>query len=329
MKYLTKTKKSKTIATIIDEAIDILVSVGIPIDDTTERSLERMAMAFLAVAGVTNRWAEAVDNRFLKTRDIITFNNTHFEENISSGSYDDIRRKDLKLLVLAGLILNSSDKPNAATNDPTRGYNLESNFMQLVKTYGTDEWNENLHQYLEGKTALKDQLARKRNIQKIPITLPNGTALELSAGQHNILQKLIIEEFLPRFGKGSQVLYVGDTANKMLYIDKKGLEKINFFELLHDELPDIIAYHTKKNWLYLIEAVHSSGSISETRLLELKKLTAKCTAEIIYVTAFLNRVEFRKWASEVAWETEVWIADNPDHLIHFNGDKFLGPYKDE
>ncbi|MBS1775349.1 MAG: hypothetical protein JSS64_03610, partial [Bacteroidetes bacterium] len=23
---------------------------------------------------------------------------------------------------------------------------------------------------------------------------------------------------------------------------------------------------------------------------------------------------------------EVWIADNPDHLIHFNGHKFLGAY---
>ena len=146
---------------------------------------------------------------------------------------------------------------------------------------------------------------------------------------HNLLQKLIIEEFLPRFGKGSQVLYVGDTANKMLHIDKKELAKINFFELSHDELPDVIAYRAKKNWLYLIEAVHSSGSISETRLLELKILTEKCTAELIYVTAFFNRAEFRKWASEIAWETEVWIADNPDHLIHFNGDKFLGPYKDE
>jgi hypothetical protein len=329
VKYITKTKKSENVAAIIDEAIDILVSVGIPKDNKTARSLERMAMAFLAVAGITQKWTEATNNRFLKTRDIIAFNNTHFEENISSGSYDDIRRKDLKLLVLAGLILNSSDKPNAATNNPTRGYNLETSFMDLVRTYGTAQWNETLQKYLEDKTSLKDQLARKRNIEKVPITLPNGTGLELSAGQHNLLQKLIIEEFLPRFGKGSQVLYVGDTANKMLYIDQKELGNINFFELSHDELPDIIAYNTPKNWLYLIEAVHSSGSINETRLLELKKLTEKCTAEIIYVTAFLNRVEFRKWASGIAWETEVWIADNPDHLIHFNGDKFLGPYKKE
>jgi hypothetical protein len=329
MNYLNKSKKAKAVVKIINEAIEILVSVGILTDDKTERSLERMAMAFLAVAGVTKKWTDAVDNRFLKTRDIITFNNTNFEENISSGSYDDIRRKDLKLLVLAGLILNSSDKPNAATNDPTRGYNLETSFMKLVKTFQTTAWNETLQKYIEGKVLLKDQLARKRNIEKVPILLPNGTELELSAGQHNLLQKLIIEEFLPRYGQNCQVLYIGDAANKMLHLEQKELEKLNFFELSHDELPDIIAYNSRKNWLYLIEAVHSSGSISETRLLELKRLTEKCTAEIIYVTAFLNRAEFRKWASEIAWETEVWIADNPDHLVHFNGDKFMGPYSEE
>ncbi len=326
MAHLPKSRKSEPVIKIIEEAIYILASVGIPIEHKSERTLERMGMAFLAVAGVTKKWTEVVEKRFLKTRDIIIFNNTHFEENISSGSYDDIRRKDLKMLVLSELVLNSSDNPAAATNDPTRGYSLETHFRELVKTYNTPKWNSVLESYLEGKTTLKEELSRNRNIEKVAILLPNGQALSLSAGEHNVLQKLIIEEFFPRFGKDCQVLYIGDTANKMLHIEKKELEKLNFFELSHDELPDIIAYNVHKNWLYLIEAVHSSGSISETRLFELKKLTQNCSAEMIYVTAFLNRAEFRKWSSQIAWETEAWIADNPDHLIHFNGDKFLGPY---
>jgi type II restriction enzyme len=327
MSYLLKSNKSKAVIKIIEEAIDILALVGIPIENKTERSLERMAMAFLSVAGVTEKWEGAMENRFLKTRDIILFNNTNFEENISSGSYDDIRRKDLKMLVLSGIILNSSDNILAATNDPRRGYSLEDSFLKLIKKYGSVEWETEYLLYMEGKTSLKSQLERNREIEKIPILLPNGKELKLSSGQHNILQKQIIEEFLPRYGKGCQILYVGDTANKMLYMDNESLKKLNFFELSHDELPDILAYNSEKNWLYIIEAVHSSGSINEIRLLELKQLTKDCTAEIIYVTAFLNRAEFRKWASEIAWETEVWVADNPDHLIHFNGNKFLGPYK--
>ncbi len=327
MFYLKNSKKSPEIIKLINEAIEILFQVGIPFENKTERTIERIAMAFLAVAGVSSDWKTVNSNKALKTRDIITFINNNFEENISSGSYDDIRRKDLKLLVLAGLVINSSNNPSAATNDPTRGYSLELSFEELLLTYNTEKWNAKLEKYLSGKDSLKEKLYRTRNIEKVPINLPSGQKFELSAGQHNLLQKMIIEEFLPRYGKDCQILYLGDTANKYLYIDEKSLEELNFFKLEHKELPDILAYDSNKNWLFLIEAVHSSGSISEIRMMELLKLTKGCTADIIFVTAFLNRAEFRKWAADIAWETEVWIADNPDHLIHFNGDKFLGPYK--
>ncbi len=327
MFYLKSSRKSPEIIKLINEAIGILFQVGIPFENKTERIIERIAMAFLAVAGVSNDWKTVNSNKALKTRDIITFINNNFEENISSGSYDDIRRKDLKLLVLAGVVINSSKNPNAATNDPTRGYSLELSFEKLLRTYNTKKWDTELKKYLSGKDSLKEKLSRTRNIENVPISLPSGQKFELSAGQHNLLQKMIIEEFLPRYGKDCKILYLGDTSNKYLYIDDKYLEELNFFKINHKELPDILAYDSNRNWLFLIEAVHSSGSISEIRMLELLKLTKECTADIIFVTAFLNRAEFRKWAADIAWETEVWIADNPDHLIHFNGDKFLGPYK--
>ncbi len=309
---------------MLDEAIDILKAVGIPTMGKTERTLERMAMAFLAVAGVSECWEQAIDNHFLKTRDIIDFNNKYFEEHLSRGSYDDIRRKDLKLLMLAHLILNSADNPHAATNDPRRGYSLATDFMLLIRTYGTDNWNISLKNYLINKVPLEEQLSRKRNINKVIVNLSNGQILELSAGEHNLLQKQIIEEFLPRYGKGSSLLYVGDTAKKFLHFDEPQLKALQFFELSHEKLPDIIAYNSMNKWIYLIEAVHSHGAINEVRLLELQELTKNCIATIIYITAFLNRIEFKKWVGEIAWETEVWIADNPDHLIHFNGHKFLG-----
>jgi hypothetical protein len=330
MRYLTKSKKSPRVIEIIEQAIEIIVAIGIPIEDKSNRAVEKMAMSFLTVAGVTTNWKEAkglADKRFLKTRDIINFINANFEENISSGSYDDIRRKDLKLLVLGGFILKSGENPNAATNDPTRGYTLSVEFTELVKTFGTEKWQTQLNNFLNESINLKELLARNREIEKVAVALPNGKKLEFSAGQHNLLQKLIIEEFLPRFGQGCQILYVGDTANKFLHFEKEELAKLNFFELAHEELPDVIAYNAEKNWLYLIEAVHSSGAINEVRMLELKRLTKKCKAEIIYVTAFLTKTDFRKWVAEIAWETEVWIAENADHLIHFNGDKFFGPYK--
>jgi len=323
--YILKSTKSKAVQKIINEALVILESVGIPMTKT-ERGLERMAVCFLAVAGVTKDWSKAKENANLKSRDIIKLVNKSFEEKISSGSYDDIRRKDLKFLVLADIVVNSGVNKGSATNDPTRGYALHPDFKHLIVTYKTANWTKNLKEFNENKPSLADILSRKRDLEKIPVKLPNGKPIELSLGEHNVLQKAIVEEFLPRFGSDCAVLYIGDTSNKTLHIELEELKKLKFYDLSHDELPDIIAYSKKKNWLYLIEAVHSSGPMSETRVLELKKMLKDCKAELIFVTSFLTRPDFKKWMLNVAWETEVWIADNPDHLVHFNGHKFLGAY---
>lgn len=147
--YLSKSTKSKSVQKIINEALDILECVGIPINTKSERGLERMAECFLAVAGVTKDWSKALANSNLKSRDIINIINKNFEENISSGSYDDIRRKDLILLVLADIVINSGVLKGSDTNDPTRGYSLHPDFLNLIITYKTDNWNRILKSFNE------------------------------------------------------------------------------------------------------------------------------------------------------------------------------------
>lgn len=329
-KCKTFATKSPEIQELINHALFILENFGIPVNGTPRR-LERMAVAFLAIADVKNmsdfKSAKDLvnDNYALKTRDIIEYVNTNFGENISNVSYDDIRRKDLKLLVIGDIALSSN--PNSDRNDSTRGYGLSPIYADLLRDYPNRNWVQVVEGKLKGIEPIAEKLKRQRKITKVPVVLPSGKKLEFSPGPHNKLQKAIIEDFLPRYGYGAKVLYVGDTADKFLHLDREGLEALNFFEIARTELPDVIGYSAQKNWLYLIEAVHSSGAISEVRLLQLKKLTKSCSAEIIYVTAFLDRKTFRKFIADIAWETEVWIADNPDHLIHFNGDKFLGPYQ--
>jgi type II restriction enzyme len=321
--------KPEALQQLINETLHILVNLGIP-SDRTPRRLERMAMAFLAVANVKDSkdWPKVEDEtqgRSLRTREIIEYVNANFGEQISSGSYDDIRRKDLKMPVLGGIIVQT--KPDSARNDSTRGYALSSEYASLIRQFGQSDWEQNVKEFLKERTTLAVQLSTPRSLTLLPVTLPSGLSLEFTTGKHNELQKAIIEQFLPRYGYGAELLYVGDAANKFLFLEKEKLESINFFELSHGELPDIIAYSHQKNWLYLIEAVHTSGPISDIRLLELKNLTQKCTAEIIYVTAFLTKGTFRKFSTQIAWETEVWIAESPDHLIHFDGEKFMGPFQ--
>lgn len=330
MTITTTGNKTEAVKKLIFAMLDIFEATGISTEGFTDRRKEKMACACLAVAGVTTSLKEArsmMNGVFLRTRDVIAFENEHYGENIAMGSYDDIRRKDLKPLTDLGYVVNSADFDMAATNNPTRGYALSAPFCKLVQSYGTKSWAKTLTLFTETQHKLREELERKRTAEKVPVTLPSGVNLELSAGEHNILQKKIIEDFLPEFGMGAQVLYVGDTSDKYLYRDEESLKAINFFELEHDELPDIVAYSKEKNLLFLIEAVHSSGPMSESRISALKDLLNDCPANIVFFTAFLDMKEFRKWLTQIAWETEVWIADIPHHLVHFNGCKFLEIYK--
>jgi hypothetical protein len=150
--------------------------------------------------------------------------------------------------------------------------------------------------------------------------------LKLSPGPHNLIQKALIEQFLPRFSRGCRVLYLGDTEKKILFIDEDALTALGVPKPSRAMLPDILAYEPERNWLFVIEAVYSSNPISVLRHKRLQELTEHCTAGRIYVSAFANAKAFRKFVADISWETEVWLVDDPDHLIHFDGERLLGPY---
>ena len=330
MKIKIQTGTPTKVKNLVFNILDVFQLIGIPVDNT-DRKLERMAKACLAVGKIKRDFSEACsfEDGFTRTRDIITFENKNFGEDISPGSYDDIRRQDLKLLVEAGIVVNSSSTEEQATNNPSRGYGLSIAFTNLLHSFGSSRGEILLNEFRKETKSLKEELERRRDLQKVPVTLPNGKTIVLSYGEHNNLQKAIIEVFLPLFGFGAEVLYVGDTKDKFLHLEKAELEKIKFFTLEHEELPDVVAYSREKNLLYLIEAYHSTGEWDEIRVRKVKRKLEEsgCTANVIFFTAFENKNIFKQKAKDIAWETEVWIADSPEHLVHFNGYKFLELHK--
>jgi type II restriction enzyme len=257
---------------------------------------------------------------------LIRFINQHYGENIADSSYDDIRRKNLDFLVEAGLVVRSANRPGAPTNDGTRGYAVAKDAVELFTKYGKPGWRRTLEKWKKEKGCLATKLARPRKQHLVPVRLPDGSKVDLSKGKHNELQKRIIEDFLPRFLLDPELLYLGDTANKILIHEKERLIEIGLAEFNHDTLPDIVVLDKKQNWVYFIEAVHSSNPISRIRHLKLEKLSSGCSLGKVFVSAFLDRNSFRKWISEISWETEVWLASEPSHMIHFNGDRFMGPH---
>jgi hypothetical protein len=315
---------------LINQALDQLDSFGVPMTGTGRRR-ECMAMAFIAVAGVKPKgpWCDAKDfeqGRVLKSRDIIDFRNRHLGENGSSGSYDDVRRRDLKPLVAAGIVVNSL--PGSAHNAPNRAYALHPEFARAVRAFGRKQWKSELDGVLANRKTLRDQLSSERRMRRVPITLASGVELDFGPGEHNKLQKAVVEAFLPRYGYEAEVLYVGDAEDKDAHYDEERLRTMGVFALDHKELPDVIAFSEQKDWLYIIEAVTSAGPIDAYRHAVLQRLLEKVICDgVVYVTAFPDRGKaFRRYVGEISWETEVWVASDPDHLIHFDGERFLGPY---
>lgn len=314
----------------IYDILEILKEVGIPFEGMSDLRLRRIAQACMAIGGIKTTFKEVKsvkDGNFLRTREILKYENENFGENISPGSYDDIRRKDLKLLVLGNIAINSSSLESQATNDGSRGYCLSDEFADLLQAFGTEYWNKAVERYKNRAKSLKEELSKKREAKKVPVKLPSGEELLLSYGEHNQLQKAIIEKFLTIYGDGCEVLYVGDTSNKSLYKNDKILKELKFFDLEHEELPDIIAYNKEKNLLFLIEAFHCTGQWDKTRLFKVQSKLKECKANIVYISAFETINQFKKYSNNIAWETEVWIADIPEHMIHFNGWKFLEIHK--
>lgn len=162
-------------------------------------------------------------------------------------------------------------------------------------------------------------------MQKLPVKLASGEMIRLSPGKHSELIKAIIEEFATRFVPGSTLIYAGDTGKKWGYFDQEMLAKLGVTVGSHGKMPDVVLYYPEKEWLLLIEAVTSHGPIDGNRYDELAQLFAGSAAGLVYVTAIPSRSLMTRYGRAVAWETEVWCADAPSHLVHFDGKKFLGP----
>ena len=172
---------------------------------------------------------------------------------------------------------------------------------------------------------LQEKYSRNRNMQMIPVVISGGKELRFSPGIHNKVQIAIIKEFASRFAPGCDLLYVGDAANKHLYIDSDSLSSLGISITEHSKLPDVILFGRNRNWLFLIEAVTSHGPVSPKRIIELQEMLKLCDSGKVYVSAFPDFKEFKRHTADIAWDTEVWLMDFPEHMIHFNGDRFLGP----
>ncbi|MBV6519624.1 MAG: restriction endonuclease [Candidatus Brocadia sp.] len=309
----------------IKEALEILKMLGFPRQQQNERS----ALTLLSLLNLKpdDAW-EGASDPLIGVTPMMEFFAVHYGKRYAPNTRETVRRQTVHQFMQAGMIVPNPDKPLRPTNSPQAVYQIEPFALKLFREFGMPSWGSHLRSYLHAFKTLKKLYARERDMRRIPVKLSNGRKLSLSPGGQNVLIKKIIDDFCPLFIPGGRVIYVGDTETKWAYFDSDALKELAIEIEEHGKMPDVVVHHVEKNWLVLIEAVISHGPVNPKRRQELKTLFAGSKVGIVYVTAFLDRKAMMKYLEEISWETEVWIAETPTHLIHFNGERFLGPYED-
>ncbi len=312
-------KKSAKMA----EAQAILKALGLP--RAQQNRISGLTLLALCGIGVNDPWTRARREGRTVTKGIMDFIRKKYRVTYAPNTRETVRRQVLHQFVLGGVADYNPFEQGLPTNSPRAHYAVSEAVLNAIKSFGTPEWESAVTKFLSGRTALIEIFQRRRSRRLIPVRFPDGQLVNLSPGAHNKLQKAIVEQFAPQFAGRPKLLYFGDTAQKNLYIHAEMLNALRFPITEHDKLPDVIIYDDTRNWIFLVEAVTSHGPMSQKRVLELERILVDCPAGLIYVSAFPDMAEFRRHIGEIAWDTEVWIAELPEHLIHYNGDRFLGP----
>ena len=308
----------------IVEAIDILWQFGLPCAQINERT----AYCLLALLNITpdKAWGEA-GSPLVGITPMMDFAREYYGKDYAPNTRETFRRFSMHQMVQAGIALYNPDMPDRPTNSPKAVYQISPAALDVIKTYGSRDWTGKLSAFKSMASTLTAQYAKERLMDMVKVKIRKDLQVSLSPGKHNELIRAIIEDMAPRFIPGSTLVYIGDTGEKWGFFDDALSARLGFSVEVHGKMPDVILWQEEKNWLVLVESVTSHGPVDSKRYIELSELFSSVHADKVFISAFPDKRTFARFAPDVAWETEVWVADNPTHMVHFNGDKFLGPYK--
>lgn len=317
---------SRPVERRVDEAKLVLANLGMP--PAQQSTLCALTLLALLELLPDHPWSSGT-NPLRGIHAIMRFSDTYYGTSWAENTRESFRKNAIHYFQAAQLIVKNPDDPARPTNSGKTVYQVTEAALSLLRTFGTDEWAERLPSYLGTAGSLVDRFAARRTLAKIPLTLIRDREITLSPGLHSDLIEQVIHEFGALFTPGGILIYAGDTGRKWdSYFDEETLANLGVaIASAGAKMPDVVIYHERAGWLVIVEAFDSVGPIDPLRKTQLAELFSASSAPHVYVTAFHNRREMARQASRLAWETDIWIADEPDHLIHYNGDRFLGPHE--
>jgi hypothetical protein len=307
----------------VEEATDVLRQLGLPKAQLNERS----ALTLLALLDLrsSSAWTEARDP-LRGITPLMDHMAEHYGRRYAPNTRETVRRQTVHQFEAANLIVRNPDDPKRPVNSANNCYQVRDIALGLLRTYGSPAWPLELRRYRLRVASLSERWRKERDLARIPVLLPDGPVITLSPGGQNVLIAALIEHFCPVFTPRGYVVYIGDADEKFAVFDRDRLSGLGVSIDEHGKMPDLVVHYEDRNWLVLVEAVTSHGPVDPLRHEELRALFTGSSAGLVFVTAFLDRQTLAKHVGTISWETEVWVAESPTHLIHFDGERFLGPY---
>ncbi len=312
---------------VLNDIREILQSIGMPEKYYNPRCVLVLAACLEMTPG--KKW-NSISEAYHGTHDIIKFINENYPnkagldgKGYQENSRETIRDESLKPFVSAAIM---EEKAGLASNDRNNSYRITAQFASLLRKFKTDLWEEELKIYLETHETYSIKIKQVRDIEPGYSVNYNGLEFNLDRSAHNKLQKWILEDFVRYFASGSLLLYIGDTSDRKLCCDYEKMEELGI-RVLSDsaKLPDVILYDEKNNRILFIEAYSSTGEFNIDRVNYIKSLcNCKKGTEVAFITAFSNTKKMLQVYPKIAWDTDIWVAEDATHMTHKNGDKFIG-----
>lgn len=254
-----------------------------------------------------------------RIRDILDFSRTDLGKNYAENTRETVRKHSLKYLVDSGMVIQNADDPNRVTNSGLNNYILSDSFKTLLDAYNYDYAK---FEELKGEFVDSVTIERRNSISKLkkkPVTISSSSLKEelvLSPGDHNIIEKFIVEDIFPKISPDFQLVYVGDTKLKNLFINQHICKIIGLNIDVHTKIPDVIGYDNTSKTILLFEAVASSGPIDDLRKKELLEIFHDWPHNIIFGTTFLSQKLFQSFSTTIASGTTAYIIESRKQITY-------------
>ena len=299
---------------IVEEIKVLLQELSFP----SRRATEQTAFCILALADTTPRQGLLAGHTSLadgaRIHDILNFVRRDIGRPVAENTRESYRKTSLRPLMEAGWVI----RHQLSTNDPNTYYRLHPDFARLLAlSPGPDR------QSLIERLRLPERKRHRQQgdpRQEVQVTVAPGQMHTLSPGHHNLLEKAVVEVMCPALLQHAQTVYLGDTESRIGYQDRTLMRRLNLPIDVSVSLPDVILYGPEEQTLLVVEAVVSSGPVTSARLAQLRELTSgpvSLGVRAVYISAFPSRRVLRQSVKDIAWESSVWIADEPYNIIHF------------